>query len=411
VTENVSRVKKKNLLIIIPNLGPGGAQKVFHQQLQFLSAQFNVWGCVFNRSGFLPVDMNNDRILSLDVPAGKNIPEKVTFFRRRIKRLRDLKRKLQIDLAISHLEGADYVNYYSRLDEKVVCWVHGTKRHDRNIRGGIGLIRAGLLMPAVYGNADRVVAVSMGIADELRKAIRMDPSRLRVVYNGFDVEAIRRSSQASIDAAFMPLFSGNVLVTHCRLAPQKNLKALIALMPGILAKEQVRLVILGDGDLRHELIEYARSIGLKVVEPTESLTAGEWQVCFAGYQDNPYPFLRYSTIFMMTSLWEGFPLALCEAMACGLPVVAADCFTGPREILAPAEEQQTTKDVKGPFGVLMPLVYHDQNPSLEAWATAVVGLLRDEKRRSALGELGQKRVRHFDLGNSIAQTVTILQEL
>ena len=83
----------------------------------------------------------------------------------------------------------------------------------------------------------------------------------------------------------------------------------------------VRLVLLGDGELRAELETLARSLGI-----AEDLD-------MPGFDANPFRYMARAAAFVLSSDWEGLPTALIEAMACGCPVVATDCLGGPREIL------------------------------------------------------------------------------
>ena len=139
-------MQKNRALLLIPNLGTGGAQKVFRQQMKLLSRELDVMGCVFNRDGFLPQD-HDSNLHSLDVPGGSNVISKTFFFFKRIARLRRLKKELDIKVCISHLEGADYVNLLSRRNDRVIAWIHGTKTFDQNISGWLGWLRKKVLIP------------------------------------------------------------------------------------------------------------------------------------------------------------------------------------------------------------------------------------------------------------------------
>src|SRR5688572_32361440 len=134
------------ILLIIPNLGRGGAQQVFRDQLQFYSQYYETKGCVFNFDD----SFNDDKtpnIISLNVPAGSNFFSKLVCFCKRIIALRKLKKLYAFDFCISHLEGADYVNLLSRRKEKVICWIHGSRIFDENIEGVLGVIRKKIMIP------------------------------------------------------------------------------------------------------------------------------------------------------------------------------------------------------------------------------------------------------------------------
>ncbi len=87
--------------------------------------------------------------------------------------------------------------------------------------------------------------------------------------------------------------------------------------------QNARLFILGEGDLRNELEELIRELELSE------------NVFLLGDQENVFPFLKHSDCFVFSSLWEGLPLSLIEALSVNLPVISTDCKTGPREILCP----------------------------------------------------------------------------
>lgn len=402
----MSEQLKRNLLIIIPNLGRGGAQQVYRQQLAYLSKDFEVTGCVFNWNGAFPEDQHAGMV-SLDVPGGKNLFEKVWYFFLRIIRLQKLKRLKQINVSISHLEGADYVNLLSGKADKKICWIHGTKHHDANIEGWLGSLRMKWLMPILYNRADQIVTVSQGIAKELLGAISGLENRIQVIYNGFDVEQIITKSREPIEASLEHIFNtSKVLITHCRLSRQKNLEALITIFSRI-DRSETKLFIVGDGELRNALIQLGTQLDLSVWNAWDNTPLDvNSEVFFVGQQTNPFNYLRPSFLYMMTSGWEGFPLALCEAMACGLPVISTDCFTGPREIIAP--ELSLPQPVKAPFrsenGTVMPLA-EDEN-SLMVWVNEINAML--SKKDFVANKIGAERIKNFSLAKSMEQTHQII---
>ncbi|MDH4088854.1 MAG: glycosyltransferase [Cyclobacteriaceae bacterium] len=402
------------ILIIIPNLGRGGAQQVFWQQMNHLALHFEVFGCVFNWDGAFEQDKLGN-IISLDVPGGKTWLQKVYYFIIRILRLRKIKKDRKIDISISHLEGADYVNLLSRYLDRTICWVHGTKRFDENITGTIGLIRHRILMPVIYRRAQKIVTVSRGIRDELSRSYPSIVPLLKTIYNGFDIEGIQQSSREETDENFVRLCgTSSVIITHCRLSRQKNLTALVRIFEKVAKIAPSKLAILGDGELRHAIIDECSALQLKTWTCWDGAPfAGSYDVYFMGQQQNPFKYLKHAHLYAMTSGWEGFPLALCEAMAIGLPVMAADCFTGPREIIAPDINSQ--QPVQTPFhtqyGVLMPLADRINPRAIEHWTSEIVNLLGKTNVSKTQTTAGIGRIQEFSFSETMEQTVSLIGEV
>lgn len=401
------------VLLIIPNLGRGGAQKVFHQQLRYLSESFEVTGCVFNMDGAFPED-HSDRIISLNVPEGKTYFKKGWYFILRVIRLRRIKRRNQINVSISHLEGADYVNVLSRVNDKVVCWIHGSKKHDKNISGWLGALRMKILIPLLYRRADKLVSVSKGISTELSGLIAGIEGITQTIYNGFDLNKIVKISNETMDSEFISLFQNQCLITHCRLSRQKNLAAMILIFSQLSIRGKIKLIILGDGELREELLDYSEKLGLHCWNCwSNDKMNTTYEIYFLGEHLNPFKFLKRSTLYLMTSGWEGFPLALCEAMVCGLPVMTSDCFTGPREIIAP--EMASAQPVSIPhitqYGLLMPLPDVDKPEIISTWVIEIEAFFKKNIAEGFFKEESINRINEFALSSSVDQTVNLIQEI
>lgn len=395
------------VLLIIPNLSPGGAQNVFRQQYEYLSQHYTVRGCVFNWNGTEPTQWP-DTITSLDVPGGSNALQKIRFFLQRIVRLRTLKKQLHVSVSISHLEGADYVNVLSGIGEKKILWIHGTKKFDAAIRGWVGYIRRSWLMPWLYRRATRVVTVSKAIAQELKESYPSLQNKVQTIYNGIDYPRIQQLKKVDAAEAYQ-IFCRNhfVIVTHCRLALQKNVAGLIDVIAACIKNNlKVKWVIIGDGELRNALTLQCDQLNIDYYAAWKNETWTENKTLyFLGYQSNPFPFLSKAKLYLMSSAWEGFPLALCEALACALPVIATDCHTGPREILG-ADDMVTTT-VSQPFytryGVLMPLI---NKHTVSTWVEEVRKLTVEENRQNFV-ERAQQRAKELAL-ESVLLNVRLL---
>lgn len=398
------------LLMLIPNLGFGGAQRVFHDHSRLLAERFDVTDVAFNLDHGHVFPSGNP-VISLDVAGGGGPVAKVRHFAKRVGRLVALKRKQRPALTISHLEGADYVNVLARGPGKMILVIHGSKLHDANINGPLGLLRRRVMIPWLYNRADRVVTVSHEIAIEL-EAMGVGWDRLRTIHNFFDPAAIRARSLEPLSAAEQALFDGPpVLVTSGRLALQKNHVALVALFAKLVKRRPTRLLLIGDGELRQSLINQAKLLGLRVADGPE----GDADIYFLGFQDNPFRLQRHADLFVLPSGWEGFPMVLGEAMACGLPIVAADCPTGPREFLAPnmlvtAVRPLRTAEV-GDHGVLMPIPATGDPATLDAWVETLDHLIGNPEERARLATASLSRSEHFSREKIGPQWLALMDEL
>jgi glycosyltransferase involved in cell wall biosynthesis len=189
-----------------------------------------------------------------------------------------------------------------------------------------------LLVRYLYPQADLIVSVSNGIAEDLAGSYRMDRNKIRTIHNMFDVKKIAADSRIKPDHPWFKENNLPIIVNMGRLVPQKDQATLIKAFALLRAHRPCRLMILGDGPERSKLMHLARE--LNVMD----------DIFMPGFVTNPFSFMATAKVFVLSSAWEGLPGALIEALACGLPVVSTDCPSGPAEILQ-----------NGKFGVLTPV--------------------------------------------------------
>ena len=105
------------------------------------------------------------------------------------------------------------------------------------------------------------------------------------------------------------------------MTTQKDFPTLLRAFARLRKQQPARLVILGEGKIKAALIALATELGILQ------------DVALPGFVNNPLAWMSRSSVFVLSSVWEGFPGVLIEAMACGCPVVSTDCPSGPAEIL------------------------------------------------------------------------------
>lgn len=183
--------------------------------------------------------------------------------------------------------------------------------------------KAALLLSAwAYKRAHRVVAVSQAMARDLRDALGLPTEKVVTIYNPVDLQALRAAAQMPVNHHWLsPTHDKLVILGIGRLEAQKDFATLLKAFAEAKARRDCRLIILGEGSQRNQLVELARELGVAD------------SVDMPGFVKNPYPYLRCADLFVLSSMHEGMPNALIEALALGVPVVATNCRSGPAEIL------------------------------------------------------------------------------
>lgn len=202
----------------------------------------------------------------------------------------------------------------------VVC-EHSTATVSLDLNPGIKTFILKALMKWLYPYARHIVAVSEGVADDLESMLRMDASRISAIPNPIVNGKILTLAEQPVSHPWLVDKSIPVVLAAGRLTPAKDFETLLQAF-GIARKQRaLRLMILGEGELRSDLETQVVRLGL-----TED-------VALPGFIDNPYAYMKQADVFVLSSRWEGFGNVLVEAMACGVPVVSTDCPNGPAEIL------------------------------------------------------------------------------
>jgi glycosyltransferase involved in cell wall biosynthesis len=409
--------KQKKILLLIPNVGFGGAQKVFFDLSKGLSMDFDITECVFNYDEE-PVYKSGNKLISLNVNGGGNLFNKVWNFFLRIYKLRKIKKENSYDFCISYLEGADYVNILSKVNEKAICFIHGSKLYDQNIEGGIGRLRKKILIPLIYRHSDLIITVSDDIKREMILNFGQNEKKVISIPNFFDVDEILDRSREPIDNIYEELFLENrIVIAASRLARQKNLYGLLDVWKDVTITAgysdlKTKLVILGDGELRDDLLLYAKSLNLRVYNIWDQRPiSNQYDVYFMGYTDNPFKFISRSHLFVLSSSWEGFPMALCESMISGACAISTDCPTGPRQILNGIstsnynlEEAEFAK-----YGILMPLLEGvNKKKRVKEWSTTINYLLTNKNIIHDYKEKGKERIDFFTQSKVMIRWIELL---
>jgi len=192
------------------------------------------------------------------------------------------------------------------------------------------------MMCRLYPKADRIVAVSQGVADDLIAILNLPPEKVTVIYNPIVTPELFERAQKPINHPWLEQNRLPVILAVGRLTKAKDYPTLLKAFSLVRQVRPAKLLILGEGEERANLERLAIELGIQN------------DVSMPGFVDNPFAFMSKASVFVLSSAWEGLPTVLVEALACGCPVVATDCRSGPREILD-----------NGRYGRLVPVGDHE----------------------------------------------------
>lgn len=209
-----------------------------------------------------------------------------------------------------------------------------------------------------YQQADGHIAVALGTRKELHELIQIPEEAIIAIKNPVITPRLLKLQHETIDHPWFAPSREPLIMGMGGFRRQKDFTTLIDAFARLRGSRPCRLLLPGKGRQKKRLLKLCHELGI------------EDDVLFPGFTDNPYPWLKRADLFVLSSLWEGSPNALAEALALGTPVVATDCQSGPREILQ-----------DGKYGELIPL--RDPQAMCEAMARTLDNPLDSEQLAEA----------------------------
>lgn len=354
--------KTHKLAIFLPSLASGGAEKLHIT----LAPEFvrNGWDVTF-------VLQQKKGALLNQLPAGVKLHSLDA--RRTISTYWPLRRYLkahQPDVLLSNLGHNNIIAIAAGFglgQTKIIATQHNTLSLECKHQASLSFRVLPLLSRFFLPKADRVVAVSQGVADDLVRFVGLAKEKIRVIYN----PVIPNDFEEKLTTEISLPGDGSqpMLMAAGRLNQQKDFATLLKAFAIVHQKRPCRLTLFGEGEMEQELKSMATSLGI------------EKQVHFMGFCQNPFPYMHKANVLVVSSRYEGFGNVIAEALACGTQVVSTDCPHGPAEILD-----------NGRFGRLVPV----GNP--DAMADAILETLQHPIN----SEILKQRGREFSVYNACA---------
>lgn len=238
-------------------------------------------------------------------------------------------------------------------------------------------------------NSDAMICNSEYIKSFYLSKYPEHADRVFAVYNYINLEEINAQSQDTVEERYLAFLEAHPqsVVSVGRFCREKGFEYLIESFA--LAKQenaQLGLVLVGDGDYQNRYQEQIERLGLQD------------HIYLTGFQKNPYKYMAKCSTFVLSSLSEGFPNVLAEAMALGLPVIAANCRSGPGEILRKDCDYTAVTDtyVECDYGIITPeMTDGDNENAISQLAAAILALLNSPEKMEAYGAKAKERAADF----------------
>lgn len=309
-------VKRRRIALIINSLNGGGAERVFcNLSEEFISQGYQVDLVLMKAEGAYIADIHPEvNLINLNAD---NIV--IAIFR-----MANYLRRSSAEVLLSTLVPSNVAVIIARFLSRSKTRLHlreantlSSQMLDRPLMKRLFLT---LIIKLLYPLADGHIGISRNVAEDLRRFIGVPRSKVAHIYNPCNLPGIEKLSQEEVGH---PWFNDQIpiVIGVGRLTSQKDFTTLIKAFFISLKQVNARLVILGEGEDFLRLEALIHELALKD------------RVELLGFKKNPYAFMARSSLFVLSSRYEGFGNVLVESLACGLPVISTDCPHGPSEIL------------------------------------------------------------------------------
>jgi len=323
-------------------------------------------------------------------------------------RLEKVLRKLNINIIISFMERSNIINLFTLSQRKRILYLLTYMPLALNRKSFLKRNLIKIFYTFFLKRADKIIFNSKENALIFPTIFPTDQKKIMVIYNPCEINNIQILGNESLPSRFEHFFQQDVIITAGRLVHAKGHWHLLRAFKEVSKFYQnIQLIIVGDGPLRTNLVQLTKELEL------------EKHVFFAGFQKNPMPWIKKAKVFVLSSLWEGFPNAILEAMCLGVPVISVDCSSGPREILSPNTNPliKTNQLDLAPFGILTPPLdgknFSASKPLTKSeiiLAEAIKTLLKNQKLRFLYSKSGLKKAEEFSFEKIIPKWIGVIKD-
>ena len=304
---------KKNIIIFNPMIGGGGVEKNLFIITNYLSNYFETISIITTSIEFKKKFNKNIKFIS---------PKNKFWNKIKNRRLKILVCLYLLAKELLFKKNLKVLSFQGNLYCCLLCKTFKAKvilRSNASITGWYKGLFKKILYKAISKMADKIIVNSLEFQKEYKKYFNL---KTRFIYNPLNKDEIIKNSKKRINFSFYKRQTIN-FINIGRLVDQKN--QLLILKSFKLLKDKTnykfKLLIIGSGENKKKLLNFIKknnlSSSIKVID----------------FKKNPFPYLKKTNAFILSSIFEGLPNVILEALTLKKLVISSDCPTGPKEIL------------------------------------------------------------------------------
>lgn len=379
--------------LIIHRLTGGGAERVLAETYNHFPDDYDALLVLINDDD-LAYDISKP-FISFELNRGKQIGiiYYLSILPRSIWKYINILRKYSPKTSLSLLELDNIVNIISckLTGVKPIVQIRGdwtNKKIHRPLH--VSAVKAINIILMRYFCLD-IIVNSEDIKSKLQNKCHLSKNKITVIYNPKDIENINQNKVVPVTHPFFEI-EHPILITSGRLAHEKGHWHLLRIFSTLRKTHDCKLVICGDGPLRTRLEQLATELNIHD------------DVLFMGWCANPYMYINKSNLFVYTSLSDGLPNAVIEALIVGCPIVSTDCDCGPREILQDGKSGLLTL----PVGMESFNAYDPLTTAEKDMLDKIILLLDNPDYAKELAANGLQSLDRFKFENSVYKYIQAL---
>lgn len=351
----------KNVMLITPMLHQGGFERICVMTARLLAADYDVTIVVFSMED-IAFDISNLKVINLDLKSRPGRLAKVINVLRRSRKLTKLQKNLNTDVSYSFGMTANIANALTGGAKKKICACHSFEE-----------IKNGRYMKLIGKKADLLFCCAKKMTDLAVKQYGF--SNIETLWNPCDTEEVREQSRKG-NKEELTFFEEEkpVFVSMGREDEVKGFWHLLKAFRRVSESlPDAKLAVIGEGSFE-KYKALARELQI------------EERIWFTGLKKNPFPYLAKGKAYVLSSISEGLPNALVEALSLSLPVISVNCLSGPAEILHEnwQEAEEKKEYFEADYGILTPAV--SQTPDFQAKWQNEGKLIELEREEEILAE-------------------------